>query len=520
MDDFSYKILHIIREKVSRDTLAFTNKLLGLYTQVNSPQKKLVSEAKTLATKAMSKIEAIMASGDIGKSDAPQLFEVARNLNNKIYELQGEVGGGKFEKTLQGMGLDINDVLVNMDSLRTAIAEARKSGLKQKISDAIPDDIKAFGAEAASSVMTAILGPAAPLGNLILSGAKGIASSISSSRTRSKQGGLVKSLYPNITSAETEGVIGERSKGRGFAQDFAGSWGRGSVGGQPMTAKDSYSFWDKGAYNAKYTKELLKAIKSGGSGAKSSAGGEDGGVDLSVGGITGMMSKMLPAVLAALPTILTVAGIAVAGAAALYFAKKDFEIAKDIGKLGTGIYKGIQKNKETDKANATAGQKRVDASTEQLKASGVNVQDIIEGKADISKMSQEDLAAANEYMKGKRQSGIAGRDEYVRSKSHVWSSAATKDKLRQEYDAKNVEPYRQKMQEIQAQMKQNEAAAGETGGESSKHLEKQTELLQQVNKNLEKMGNTQPQQSGMPNVNYSGDALLDKITNGSLSLTE
>lgn len=276
VDQFSMKTLRALHSKYTRDYLTFFKSLSRMYGP--SPQKREIDDAVTLIQKVRGTIESILHSSTIDRADAKVLYELTGQIEEKKQGMLEQAAETKalrdrLEKIQREVGLSAKDLNVTRQIVRKGVKQAagqQREGVLDFLSRTAPGSLE-LGRKLTRGSAAVLAGPFAPIlsaGYDIAKGAAGVVGGVRKKmleRQERKLGGRLRSYSPS------EGME-DVSRARGVGAPLAGISGLeeragvrdtgiapGTGGGRGC---DSLSdFWNKGAYKAKYTKELMKVLK-------------------------------------------------------------------------------------------------------------------------------------------------------------------------------------------------------------------------------------------------------------------
>jgi len=285
--------LGALRAKLAVDYGGFFRKMMKVYSP-KGPQYKELEAGLKLTNASMFYIDTLM-----GKKGRPATVEEFKLLSQRLDELTAQMGyfttlyakSVKFKKEVDRLEMESGVSLEHIAGVSGELGgEVEKAfgGMQGKASfikqyaPGIGEGIGRLG----KGAMTAALGPFTPLAEMAMGTFRGIRKGIRSQRKQQEQAGWMSRFGPggiDMSQMDMRGAIGQRAGGHGL----------GGVFNDPLS-----SFYNTGAYHAKYTKEMLASMKKmSGSGA--------GSLSQSIGSsMAGGFGKALMPVVAVLGIIL------------------------------------------------------------------------------------------------------------------------------------------------------------------------------------------------------------------------
>jgi hypothetical protein len=276
VDQYSMKVLRALHAKYTRDYLSFFKSLSSMYGA--SPQKKEIDSALNLVQKVRGTIESILQNQTIGRDDAKVLYELTGQIEEKkdaLMEQAAQVKAlrAKLDKVQQEIGISAKDLNVTRQIVRKGVKQAigsQREGVMDFLSRTAPGTLE-LGRRLARGTAETLAGPFAPIlgmGYDVAKGAVGVAGGVRKKLMERQERKFASKLKAYSPTGDLENVVQARRAGASLA-DIAGTVGRGVS--QTPQIKDRtgrgradvslMEFWNKGAYRAKYTKELLSVLK-------------------------------------------------------------------------------------------------------------------------------------------------------------------------------------------------------------------------------------------------------------------
>jgi hypothetical protein len=277
-DVFDMKTFRALRVKMSRDYVGFFRELNRRYER--GEFKSVAQESQKIARQVIIILDGMIDSGVIDKRDVDAVVERVDFLNeqkDRIVEKSGQVKAlkGRLTNIEQETGITPEALGVTESIIRRgAKREIQKGreGALPFLKRTTPRTL-GLGREIFGGVGAAALGPFAPLARMvggmggdILGLGKGLLQKVGERKERR----LGRMLAPLSGGIPREGAMG----GLGFA-----GRGRTSASHTARTARRKegssvlMDFFNRGAYKARWTKQLLKSMKGIGDAGKGLAGG-------------------------------------------------------------------------------------------------------------------------------------------------------------------------------------------------------------------------------------------------------
>lgn len=277
VDQYSMKTLRALHAKYTRDYLTFFKSLSSMYGA--SPQKREIDEAVVLVQQVRGIIESILQSSNIDRADAKNLYEITGKIEEKKQSLLEQAADvralrERLDRIQRETGLSTESLNVTRQIVRGGVrqaAGAQREGVIDFLSRAAPGTLE-LGRKLGRGAAAVLAGPFAPIlgaGFEVAKGAAGVVGGIRKKmleRQERRFGGRLRTYTP---SERLEDVMRARGMGtplsgvagtveRGVRRDL-GLGGAEEARGRGM--ESLMGFWNKGAYRAKYTKELLSVLK-------------------------------------------------------------------------------------------------------------------------------------------------------------------------------------------------------------------------------------------------------------------
>ena len=280
------KTFRALRSKLSRDYLGFFKGLGKLYEK--GEFKQVADESVSSINRTINLIDSIVESGVIDKKDVDIIIENVSEVNVRkdvLVEKSEQVKAlkGKLVSIEKITGVRPEDLSVTRKLIKYGAGREAKKGREGVLPFLRKTMPKTFGlaGEMAGSLGTAALGPFAPIAKAVGGFAGdifGLGRGITEKFGERKERRMGRYLTP-MSMGMSEEAMGQIRYRRGHGETVAGV-----AGGSRKSAASSVlmDFFSKGAYKAKWTKELLKKMK--GLFSKGKKGAE-------IGGLAGMLSS-------------------------------------------------------------------------------------------------------------------------------------------------------------------------------------------------------------------------------------
>jgi hypothetical protein len=243
-----------------------------------SPQKREVDDAIGLVQKVRGTIESVLQNQSISHDDARVIYDLTGQIEQKKDELVEQAAQVKalrdrLDRVQREVGISTAELNVTRQVVRKGVKQAigsQREGASDFLSRTAPGTLD-LGRQLARGAATALAGPFAPIlgaGYDVAKGAAGVVGGI-----RKKLSEQQERRFAGRLKAYSPGGLESVSVARGRGTALSGITGIGGrevgrptldVGGDRGRSDGSLmDFWNKGAYRAKYTKELLSVLKEG-----------------------------------------------------------------------------------------------------------------------------------------------------------------------------------------------------------------------------------------------------------------
>ena len=349
IDQYNLRTLRALKTKLVRDYLTFFGTLSGLYQ--GTKQKKDINNSTIKVNQTIALIDSILEGGVVGKKDVDKLLLLIDNINidrDHFLQKASEVRAfsDRIARVAEETGISIEDLNITRDIAARVGMQTRKAqreGVTSSLRKTMPEMFR-LGGGVARGVGTALVGPFAPLLGPMAAGVFGLGKGLVRGIQRRREVGLAEQLRP--VAGGISSAFGERiSRARGQESVVTGALSR-ATGQEPIIGRRRSQedlvrplmyFFDRKAYRAKWTKELLGKIKNL-EGGKGGLGGLFGGL---FGGLAGKLKSLLPIIGA-------LGKIGALGAAITFAAVKLYELA-DVTKGYFDVRKNVKRFEEKQK---------------------------------------------------------------------------------------------------------------------------------------------------------------------------
>lgn len=277
----SLQSLRAVSVKYTRDYLPFFEGLAKLYK--TGPNRKRSTETVNSVKRTIALIDSVVGGGGLTSRDTQTLYELLQSVeDNRQYFIQqakqNQALGARIEKVSEESGVGIEDLGVTpgivRKAVRTDVQQARVqslSGLGRQFSRT-----RALGGKVLGGVGAAVAGPFQPLlraGLGVGRDALGVVGSLSKMLQERRRTQFASALRPVAAGADIP-LLERIQSARGTGPDLAGFQGvrQRKVSVEEQT-RPLQKFFDKGAYRAKWTKDLLETMQGVSREAKKDRGG-------------------------------------------------------------------------------------------------------------------------------------------------------------------------------------------------------------------------------------------------------
>jgi hypothetical protein len=254
------QVLHALRKKYTRDYLPYFEGLAALY--VKGKNKKTLDLTVQNVRKVQNLLQDVLEDGQIEIGDTDRLYSLVEEIEAaKLYFVEEAQRVKAFQervtKVTAETGISPKDLNVSREIVREGIRFSHRPE-KSTLQRALPTSYKSAG-NIAHALGASLLGPLYPAGKM-LAGLGADVSRLSRRHKREEGERFASALSQSLRSGTGFGQISEaRAKPPGVSEF---RMGLGDVHTKERTAP-LREFFDKGAYKAKWTKELLASAKEG-----------------------------------------------------------------------------------------------------------------------------------------------------------------------------------------------------------------------------------------------------------------
>lgn len=491
--------LEALYTKYTRDYLPWFKGIADMYKK--GGEKKYAQEAAQLVEKARTLLDNILKTGSISKDDSTRLFELVDDIEWRRESFQSKIQENKSlarkaEEVAKATGVTVEDLNVTKEIATRAVSQAEKSmkasreGALEFMQRVAPRSYR-VGSEALRSAFGPVgemAGMGFGLAREVFKIGGGLAEKVQGRRDLRLQSQL-RPVASQVTIDELERLHNAQRQGPTLGDAAAG------VVTKAPSASDQFAplmnFFDKGAYKAKWTKELLDLTKKSAERARATGAGS----------LTDLMGKFKDLGGAILPFI---------GKAGLYAG------------LAVAITATTIAFKDAVQEYASSKQKQKESTERLEKATADKVEE-------IKKIGVAEYARRAGTTERGVLSNIAGQQTRVEMQKYSslpwWSKEKMVGRLGGAYLGKNpyaptIEPFEQRLQKLEAQLPrqgaQGAAPVPPTVNVTVPGLEKVEEAIKQ---SVAEMKQTQPQQPAprLIDTHDSGDTLIREHAKGNLS---
>jgi len=514
VDQYSMKVLRALHAKYTRDYLAFFKSLSSMYGA--SPQKREIDDAVMLVQKVRGTIESVLQNKSIDRDDARVIYELTGQIEEKKDALMEQAAQVKalrerLDKVQREVGISAKDLNITRQIVRKGVKQAagsQREGVMDFLARTAPGTLE-LGRKLTRGAAATFAGPFAPLlgaGYDVARGAAGIAGGLGKKLRQRQERRFASKLKAYAPGEDLEGLAQARGMGTSLsgitgtvaretkrAMDLEGRVGAGKC------SCDLMDFWNKGAYRAKYTKELLSVLKDMRGKGK--------------GRVADLKERLLD----------TVDDFALLGTAMAPLIAKGAGIALLAVGVGHAVYQFGRLHKAVD---SWLGAK--DAEKEALKLaekSYSNWMKVVEKEGIVSVAKQANMSVRNmaEFLAKEQQ-----RIERERRRTRSGASGVLAD-LREVVLGPDVGPSLVERRDEIIRAGGADPSAHTLASEMqklNKNMSEQIELMRKANENMARRereaAEKYPVTGAMfpPNLHDSGDALLNEQANGRLGLED
>lgn len=511
VDQYSMKVLRALHTKYTRDYLSFFKSLSSLYGP--SPQKREIEDAIVLVQKVRATIESVLQNQTIDQDDARVLYEMTGQIEQKKQDLMDQASQVKalqdrLDKIQRETGLSPKALNITRQIVRRGVKQAARSqseGLMDFLSREAPGTLE-LGRKLARGAAATLAGPFAPIlgtGYEVLRGAAGVAGGIRKKIQNRQERKFASKLKSYTPAGNLEDIVRARGMGTGLS-GITGTVAREIKHPERIDAGIGHGrremglmeFWSRGAYKAKYTKELLGVLKS--------LGGKKGRIGELKNSLSDVVEDFGFLGAAMLPLLGKVGKFALLAVAIGWTSKKMI----DLGHVSSDYLKAKKQEVKASEAFAASVKKWNDLIVEE----GITKLAARLGKT-VDELAREQ---AERERSNRRAAQLAS--PFQKKVWNNWTGFMRSVDLLPQVQEKTIEE----------RMTQIIRAGGGTASPAARALEEQaqktSELIEAIRKAADRLGTASPSvpntNTAIPNVHDSGDALINEQANGLLGIGE
>jgi len=289
IDRFNSRVLSALSVKLSRDYMGFFGNLSKMYTK--GPQKKKLNSVVVITKKSIALLENMISNNRVSKKDVQDVVDYVEEINQARDEFlqqaeKNKALDAKIQKVSSGTGISSEDLSITKQNVEQGAAVLRKrtkEGTVPFLKRTMPGTLS-LGHEMGAGVMTAALGPFAPIAGMVGSlakGAVGAGKGLLEKRQLRKEENLTQQLTPMSGALQSSnfqqlskrrrqepgisdfGGISKRKILHPFTENFSGFSQKSDRVGKPSKedlALPLTHFFGKKAESTKWTKNLLKSF--------------------------------------------------------------------------------------------------------------------------------------------------------------------------------------------------------------------------------------------------------------------
>lgn len=517
VDQFNTDILEAIGRKLSRDYLEFFRSVTSIYKE--GPLAKSANEALEKTKKTIILLSEVIRKGITTREDAKDLVGSIGEINGAkdtfLEEVQkSEAFRSQVQAISETVGVSPEDLSITKEVVQKGIKQVRRGreGVPGFLKRTMPGAVGA-AREVAGGVGAAVLGPFGPMAMGTLREAYGLGRGIAGKLQERREAKLAARLRPAVAGYPPE-VFERVAARRAGGVPVSGIRGYGRRRSKEEMTAPFMDFFNRKAYQARWTKELLKYMKDLSKGMR----GRDMFDGFGIGGLLenfkGLGAAIVP-LIGSGGSLLLLAG-AVAGAVVA------LNKIKDAAKVFTKMEKERGKAREAA-AHLMESEKR---RAQEIKAMGVEEYARRAGK------TPEEVAI--EMTMRREKAALALRAHRERGPLGL--------ALRKGKPLPEIEPYGERLERVKREIGllgvkefvPPERGVEPTGMESSELRNAILEQIEQTKrlgiafeestKRLENIGGdrtaTEAKGPGLGDVNDSADTLLNEHASGELVLED
>jgi hypothetical protein len=498
VDKTSMYQLDALYTKYTRDYLQFFKEISGMYSR--GDEKKSADAAVQAVEKIRSLLSSVLKTGTITAEDSKTLFALVDEIEDRkdsfVRKMETNKSlAEKIDRVEKTVGVSPEDLNVTREISKRAISQARattKEGTLSFLKRTAPKTVSA-AQDLGRGIATGALGPFSPL----LTGAKelfsvgrGVASKIQGRRAAKQQSKLRPVFTRGVDRFDTPHAAYTRPPSAGSTEH------RMRSRGHPKESSSLMTFFDKGAYKAAWTKELLEVTKG------------DAGRGKSIGGLGDMLTLFGAGLLPFLGT---------AGLLALLAAAVGFTTI-ELGRLIPAIA-----DYQKSKAQQAEAAKALARSYQDINAAIVEGGGLKKYAVAAKKSPGQVLQAQDALRVNAAQQHYAAIPFYNPAKIIGRSLGAITGRN----PLTKIKPYGPRMEELQKKLEETQAQKEASGSSKTPQVNVTIPGLDDFKGTLqafaEQLKLTSPAQEIGPRINNmhdSGDALMQEYARGTLTFGE
>jgi hypothetical protein len=257
------QVLQALQKKYARDYLPYFEGLAELY--VRGKNKKALDEAVQKVKRVQKLLQEVVEDGQIGTEETERLYGLVDAIEkDKLYFAEEAQKVKAFqervEKVTAETGISPEDLNVSREIVREGVRFSHKArrDAGASLRETLPSTYK-VGGKIAHALGASLLGPLYPAGK-VLAGFGGDVSRLSQRRRQERESRLGSALSASLRAhSGLDQFVSSRSQAPAISEFRTGL---GDAHTKARTAP-LREFFDKEAYKAKWTKELLASAKEG-----------------------------------------------------------------------------------------------------------------------------------------------------------------------------------------------------------------------------------------------------------------
>jgi hypothetical protein len=257
------QVMVALKKKYERDYLPYFRGLADLY--ISGKNKKALDATVQKVNRLLNLLEDVIGEGRIETADSEKLYSLVDSIEEDKVHFAEEAQQTKafqerIDKVTAETGISSEDLNVSREIVREGVRFAHKSQQESGsfFQRHFPSTQK-FGGRVAHALGASLLGPMYPAGK-VLAGLAGDVRKASQRRDISREQRLGSALSASLRS---HGGMEHFQEARRTGPDIAGFRIGASEARKKAGMASLREFFDKGAFKAKWTRELLDSAKEG-----------------------------------------------------------------------------------------------------------------------------------------------------------------------------------------------------------------------------------------------------------------